>query len=130
MKLCSICNIEPVRRHCTSYCKECRKPIEAKYRKHRKYKIRDTVLRRTYGISTEEYNELFSKQKGCCTICNKHQSEFKKRLCVDHCHTTNKVRSLLCSDCNLGLGNFREDKDLLLKARDYLSKHETANQGP
>ena len=67
-------------------------------------------LKRHYNITVEEYNALFNFQKGCCYTCKKHQSLFKIRLAVDHCHTTGKVRGLLCYKCNVNLGIYENNK--------------------
>lgn len=79
-----------------------------------------------YGITLEQYNAMFDIQKGCCAICNKHQTEFKRRLSVDHCHETGKVRQLLCDLCNRALGYFKDSPELLETAASYLRKHNGA----
>ena len=86
-------------------------------------RIRSMHLQLTYGITIAEYEQIFYSQEGCCAICGKHQSEFKKRLHVDHDHKTGIVRGLLCSQCNHGIGNFEDSTDLLIKAVNYLDKH-------
>ena len=68
----------------------------------------------------QEYNSLFLKQNGCCAICKKHQSEFTISLAVDHDHITKKVRGLLCYNCNMGLGRFKDNLDYLNNASKYL----------
>ena len=83
-------------------------------------RLRRNRLKSVYGISSEDYNDLFQKQNGCCVICGKHQNEFERRLCVDHCHKTGIVRGLLCTKCNAGLGNFDEDFSRFEKAMLYL----------
>lgn len=83
------------------------------------YKKGNKLLYR-YGITFEMYNQLFDKQKGKCAICKKHQLSLNKSLCVDHCHITGKVRGLLCNTCNIGLGKFNDDLDILQKAMSYL----------
>jgi hypothetical protein len=88
-----------------------------------KDKYRNRHLQRTYGITTEIYNEMFNEQDGKCSICLRHQSELKHKLHVDHCHKTNKVRSLLCFNCNQALGNVSDSIERLNKAIDYLRKH-------
>ena len=77
---------------------------------------------RAYGITLTDYNKMFAEQEGCCAICGKHQSEFKKALDVDHNHLTNQVRGLLCGNCNNGLGRFYADYgiELLTNAINYL----------
>jgi hypothetical protein len=83
---------------------------------------RNSALKRQYGITLIEYNQMFTDQNGNCSICNKNRSEFKTDLCVDHCHETNKVRGLLCHKCNLVIGNAFEDKKILSNAIEYLIK--------
>jgi hypothetical protein len=81
---------------------------------------RNCVLKRKFGITIRQYNEMFDSQKGCCAICKTHQSQMKQTLAVDHNHTTGKVRGLLCGNCNNGLGRFKDSSILLDKARRYL----------
>lgn len=59
---------------------------------------------RGISMTIEKYNELFQKQNGCCALCGKHQSEFNRRLSVDHNHTTGQIRGLLCWKCNTSIG--------------------------
>ena len=58
-------------------------------------------LKNIYGISLEDCARLLARQGGVCAIC---QRQPPKRLCIDHCHATAKVRGLLCRTCNFGLG--------------------------
>ena len=81
-----------------------------------------------YNISLDEYNSMFIKQGGRCKICDKHQDSLSKRLCVDHDHTTGKVRGLLCINCNSGIGKLGDDPVLVKKALDYLSNNYSINQ--
>ncbi|MCH8329663.1 MAG: hypothetical protein IIB81_04705, partial [Nanoarchaeota archaeon] len=53
-----------------------------------------------YGLTIEDYNNMFIEQGGCCGICGTHQSKLKLRLAVDHDQKTGKVRGLLCNNCN------------------------------
>jgi len=80
-------------------------------------------IKRDHGMTYKEYNALFRKQKGCCAICGKHQTEQKRRLSVDHNHTTCIIRELLCDNCNDGIGMFKESIEILRNAIDYLEKH-------
>lgn len=73
-----------------------------------------------YNISAKEYTLLFKLQEGKCAVCKIHQIKLKKRLSVDHCHITGKVRGLLCPSCNTGLGFFKNDKHNLQNAINYL----------
>jgi hypothetical protein len=64
------------------------------------------------------------EQNGKCAICSIHKSNTKyDTLCVDHCHQTGKVRQLLCTRCNSGIGHLQDSVTLLRRAVDYLSKH-------
>lgn len=78
-------------------------------------------LIRDYGIDLVKYNQMFVEQSGCCKICNVHQSDLKISLAVDHCHTTGKVRGLLCGSCNRALGLFKDEPEILLEAARYLN---------
>lgn len=78
-------------------------------------------IKANYGVTVDQYNELFNLQLGCCAICGKHQSAEWRRLTVDHCHATKKIRGLLCSVCNRALGLFRDNPELLGKAIKYLN---------
>jgi hypothetical protein len=86
----------------------------------------DKYLKRTYGISIEEFEAMFEAQGKVCAICrdncNRSTSE---RLCVDHDHVTGEIRGLLCFQCNVGLGKFRDDSQLLEQASDYLKRSRT-----
>lgn len=81
-----------------------------------------------YEITAEEYDRLFREQGGACAICQRpERAAYRggiKRLAVDHDHTgTNKVRALLCGNCNNGLGRFEDDPALLRAAADYIERH-------
>lgn len=76
-------------------------------------------IKRRYGISSEEYDILLETQNGVCKIC-KQECDTGRRLCVDHCHATGRIRGLLCNACNTGLGSFRDSIKLLSKAIGYL----------
>jgi hypothetical protein len=75
-----------------------------------------------YGITPEQYNEIFNRQKGKCAICGKPQTELKKRLHIDHNHITGEIRGLLCFNCNLILGMSNDNSEQLRNAADYLDK--------
>jgi hypothetical protein len=93
-----------------------------KHKEEYKDKRRNYVLIKKYGITVEQYNQLFLEQEGRCKICNRHQSEFKRSLAVDHSHSTNKVRGLLCHHCNKALGHFFENVSTLENAILYLKE--------
>lgn len=81
-------------------------------------------LKRQYGITLDQYNEMLEKQGGVCAMCGRPEKSMIKgkviNLAVDHCHETGRVRGLLCSNCNIGIGNLRHDVELLQKAIEYV----------
>lgn len=91
---------------------------------HRKLWNKNRRLQTVFGITLDDYNQMFAEQKGCCAICGRHQSEFKLSLAVDHNSETGKIRKLLCGSCNIGLGMFQHESELLRKAATYLKENE------
>lgn len=83
-------------------------------------------LKREYGITVEDFNRMFESQNGVCAICKKPETE-NKTLAVDHCHTTDKVRALLCGKCNKAIGLLNDDTDLLRVAIAYLEQYKFGN---
>jgi hypothetical protein len=79
-----------------------------KYRKDNPDKTRDTNLKSKYGISSKDYELMLEAQGGKCKICNEHQDNLKRILCVDHQHKTGKIRGLLCDTCNKFLGFYEK----------------------
>lgn len=103
-----------------SWCKDCR----SLYYKENKEKWRKSDIERRYSITFEDYIELGTQQNNCCFICGKTEKENKRKLALDHCHSTNKVRNLLCDTCNRVLGLVKENKQTLQSMISYLEKHE------
>jgi len=106
-------------------CINCSKERNKKYRKENvwyKEKARNNKLKFDYNITTEKYNELFNKQDGKCAICGTKEKDKTRygRLVIDHCHKTNKIRGLLCKECNTALGLSFDDINVLKKAIEYL----------
>ncbi len=98
-----------------------RKELLAKrkeYRYKHPKKVRNTKLKTKYGITLKDYYKLKRNQSNKCVICRQR----KKKLVVDHCHKTNKVRGLLCVKCNTYLGYIQEDISTLKSAIKYLQK--------
>jgi len=80
---------------------------------------RDVAILRSrvkkYGITVEEYHRIFHLQNGMCFICKKSPITD-----IDHCHSSNKFRGLLCNNCNMGLGFFKDSISALSEAIKYL----------
>ena len=89
-------------------------------------------LNKTYNITLEEYREMFIYQEDRCAICGglgfKMADNVKKFLVVDHCHSSGKVRGLLCHNCNRGLGLFQDSVENLNAAIDYLERATTISK--
>ena len=115
-------------------CRSCgiHKPLEGFYQRPSKSKReteciscekerqRQNKLKKRYGITAQQYDEMYAAQSGCCAICGKHQTQLKKSLAVDHDHKTGQVRGLLCFDCNTGIGKLQDDEQLILNAARYI----------
>jgi hypothetical protein len=76
-------------------------------------------LKKTFGITPDQYAERLRWQRGVCLICEQGPAE-GQFLDIDHDHRTGRTRGLLCRNCNQGLGSFREDPFLLAAAAGYL----------
>ncbi len=92
-----------------------------KYNAENKHKRREQNLRKQYGITQKDYDEMLKKQGGVCKICGTENPKgHSGKLYVDHNHKTGDVRGLLCSRCNSILGYCDDREEVLLKAVEYL----------
>lgn len=91
--------------------------------------IQTRYLMRNYGIKLSDYERMLESQKNLCAICGgtgfRMAEHHKLYLVVDHCHTTGKVRGLLCHNCNRALGLLKDSKETLGNAIQYLEGAET-----
>jgi hypothetical protein len=78
--------------------------------------------KKRYGLTVEQKQAMIDGQDGKCAICESNL-ETTHNVCVDHCHTTNKVRGILCRKCNLGIGHLNDSIDILKSAQAYLEKY-------
>lgn len=83
---------------------------------------RKSHLKNRYGITLDDYERMLKEQGSSCKLCGAHQSTLRRRLAVDHCHDTNRVRGLLCDDCNIALGKMKDNIETLYRAIDYLKE--------
>lgn len=111
-----------------SWCKTCKNAKMKEYRELDKDSWLSNHMKRTFGITLVEYKEMLAKQNGRCAICKikKPGSNFG-RMEIDHCHTTGKVRGLLCHNCNAGLGHFIDNVELLSVAIEYVKSQFAAS---
>lgn len=84
---------------------------------------RDSHYKRTYGITSQEFDDLLTKQQGLCAICGKPGSGEDGKFVLDHCHKTGNLRELLCISCNVILGQVNDDPSRLYQMINYLNKH-------
>lgn len=107
-------------------CKDCRKgeankryaSLTPEKRAQYRQKARELHFSIRYGITVEDYERLFKKQRGRCAICRRPCEKF--RMPVDHCHRTGRVRGLLCTYCNTRLAWIEEAPNRLSKIVAYL----------
>jgi hypothetical protein len=90
---------------------------DAEFRARRCACSRECWRRNAYGLTTEDYGRMLARQNGACAIC---KQVFQETPAVDHCHTTGKVRGLLCRKCNTGLGSYDDEPGRLREAAAYL----------
>lgn len=83
--------------------------------------IKNNTLKKKYNITLDIYNQMLIDQNNTCAICSRHANELPKSLDVDHCHNTGKVRGLLCGKCNMGIGYFQDNVDIINKALVYIT---------
>lgn len=108
-------------------CKQCEKERAAAWRRdNRKLWLqcmRRHSLKRDFGITPEQYEQMLTDQDGGCAICG-GQNIANKRLAVDHNHVTGEVRGLLCHHCNAAIGHVEENVSRLLRMIAYIKEHE------
>lgn len=143
-KNCTKCGVEKVlsefykdtrrKSGASSWCRECWKSYEAARREKLGVRGRkERKLKYLYGMSINEYTSLLKLQNNVCAVCGgketviNNKSAKLQKLSVDHDHKTGKIRGLLCTACNKGLGLLNDDFNILLKAYDYLFKYREEN---
>ena len=103
-------------------CLDCKRENGAKYRRAHKEHLAWIRRVQPYGITVEELDSIFNKQRGKCAICGYMFSDGDYD--IDHCHLTGNVRGLLCRSCNTGIGLFKESHTFLKCAIDYIKTHD------
>ena len=99
-------------------CKGCHYQRNKKLDGSKPENARNRAYKSNYGITLDDYNIMFDKQKGKCKICGVQPN---KHLLVDHCHTSKEVRGLLCHNCNTLLGHAKDNIVILSNAIRYLA---------
>jgi hypothetical protein len=98
--------------------KERKHKYHQRYYQERKSIYKDRKLKYKYGISLKEFEYLLIKQDNKCAICKNSLSD--QTTVIDHEHSSNKIRGILCRSCNTGLGFFGDDPEILNQAVAYL----------
>jgi len=107
-----------------SYCKPCHNSVVKANRAQRHGSSANYFSKLRYGIDLDEMDALVRAQGGKCPLCLRAEPKH-----IDHCHSTGKVRGVLCFNCNGGLGRFEDDPDVMLRAIDYLHAHGKPDRG-
>jgi len=97
-----------------------RKKKMAEYYQQNKHKAKMRAIYLNYGLSETEYYTMMKEQNHSCKICKKHKSDFARGLAVDHDHITGKIRGLLCKNCNVALGEIKDNIETLKRMINYL----------
>lgn len=92
-------------------------------KKEKQTKNRTMLLKGKYGMTNNDYNQMFVNQNGRCAICNFDLNNLYRAASIDHDHETGKVRGLLCNNCNWALGLFKDNCEFLQNAIFYLSNN-------
>lgn len=95
--------------------------LKAEYREANRDRINIQQRCVRYGIEYEDYMRMLEEQNAVCAICLRPPC-VQRNLSIDHCHTTGKVRGLLCHKCNMALGKLDDDPETILRAHAYLKK--------
>lgn len=98
--------------------------MRAYYQEQRTY-WRAQARFKKFGLTASEFDAMVERQGGVCCLCGSPPGA--RALAVDHDHETGKIRDLLCSTCNVGLGAFFDDPDLLESAAAYIRKHQESD---
>ena len=106
----------------SSNCKSCTSIRLKEYGARPEIKAKAAAAKRklNFGLTSEEFIKMFEQQNGLCKICGVDGKSVKRNLAVDHCHSTGKIRGLLCSKCNTRLGQFNDSIIILENSIKYL----------
>jgi len=109
-------------RRCKTCLNESNRASKARRPEGHKAQQRVSWLLRNYGITVEDYDKMVVSQGDRCGCCGKSDKGYRRGYwCVDHCHTTMRVRGLLCGSCNKAIGQLGDTKEGVQKALDYLT---------
>jgi len=129
LKTCKVCGVE---KNISDFyagrkdCKDCKNAAAKQWRKDHPenverhlVRMRERTKERRYGITQKQFDQMLVDQNNKCKICG-NGFKSSKDTHIDHCHSTNKVRGLLCNGCNMALGQFMDNLDIMKNAIKYL----------
>ena len=123
----AFCKVSARKNGLNSRCRPCHNQYMTEYKKKHPDKAKryrkQSNLKSMYNMEYNDYIAMLNAQNHRCAICNNLPTNERYPLNVDHCHETGKVRALLCGNCNLALGNFKENIGVLQSAIAYLRLH-------
>lgn len=117
------------------YCKQCANSKSRKWTadnghtKEYKEAKQNSYYKHKYKLSLKDRNDLLKEQNFKCAICNINLNVSGTHTHTDHCHTSGKVRGILCTNCNRGLGHFQDNKEFLMNAIQYLDNFAVQQEG-
>lgn len=126
----------PSDKWCSISCKDTnreRNPVRKQYRKknnkdwrswNREVK-RDYMLQYVYGITSEQYEEILTRQNRCCAICLRSEKEFKRKMDVEHDHQTREIQGIVCTHCNRHIIGRNRSPEIFARVVDYLQNSHT-----
>ena len=107
--------------------KEKARRYEARHPGRMSMSSRKSHLLRRYGLTPEQWDEMFEAQGKCCAICGGAEPGSSNGWETDHCHHSGAVRFILCTHCNRGLGAFKDNPALMRKAADMLEELQSSD---
>jgi hypothetical protein len=112
-----------------SQCKPCEAAALEEWRQQNPEKARRAADGAAFwvehGLRQEDYAAMSEAQGGLCAICGGPPKQHRKRLCIDHCHSTKRIRGLLCDHCNHAIGLLNDDPERAEKVARYLRGSDT-----
>jgi len=101
--------------------KEALKAYKREWTKNNRDKVSVYGRKYRYGLDNDQFTKMIEEQGNSCKICSKDLDTCK--AVIDHCHSTNSVRGILCNSCNVALGLINDDLGWLNKAKKYLTEN-------
>lgn len=137
MKMCNTCKVEKIEsdfysagKYINHHCKQCNNDKSKEwYAKNKDVKLASSLkwhYKDKYGLTMEQRQKLFDEQEGKCAICScdihLDGSRNATQAVIDHCHSSGKIRGMLCNLCNQGLGHFKDNIEAIERAIKYLEE--------